>query len=387
MEKYHKTDISPVEKENERDENYPASNPQIDNSRTKNNYHIIKRRGSYTEYINGRIAELNLPKKPRSDAVLMTSFVIGSDKEFFTMLSKKEQEYFFSRCTMFFGKRYGLKNIISAVVHIDETTPHMHLNLIPIKDGRLSAKELFNRNELTKLQTDFYEEVGKRWGLERGKEGSQAKHLSTAEYKAKKIIKQAQETAKETITAITAQAQTELQEITRAITKADKHFTSTMQGIKQAQAERDKVIAERNAEADYTQALDDAKQGKFALTKGGLKNQIVVLTTEVNRLEKEVERQKKDIEFTFGEYQKVKAETDQERKATRAIAMMRKQEPEAFARVFFRATSILDSFIPQGEPPVNIGRKRLQEIEKEIEEERKREEQRNKTRGNKNSKE
>ena len=57
----------------------------------------------------------------------------------------------------------------------------MHLNLIPIKGGRLCAKELFNRNELTKLQTDFYEEVGKRWGLERGKEGSQAKHLSTAE--------------------------------------------------------------------------------------------------------------------------------------------------------------------------------------------------------------
>ena len=387
MEKYHKTDISPMEKENERDENYPASNPQIDSSRTKNNYHIIKRTGTYTEYINGRIAELNLPQKPRSDAVLMASFVIGSDKEFFAMLSKEEQEYFFSRCTMFFGKRYGLKNIISAVVHIDETTPHMHLNLIPIKSGRLCAKELFNRNELTKLQTDFYEEVGKRWGLERGKEGSQAKHLSTAEYKAEKIIKQAQETAKEMITGITAQAQTELQEITRAITKADKRFTSTMQDIKQAQAERDKAIEERNAEADYSQALDEAKQGKFALTKGGLKNQIVVLTTEVNRLEKEVERQKKDIEFTFGEYQKVKAENDQERKATRAIAMMRKHEPEAFARVFFRAASILDSFIPQGEPPVNIGRKRLQEIEKEIEEERKREEQRNKTRGNNNSKE
>jgi len=118
-----------------------------------------------------------------------------------------------------------------------------------------------------------------------------------------------------------------------------------------------------------------------------LKNQIVVLTTEVNRLRKEVERQKKDVEFTFGEYQKVKAENDQERKATRAIAMMRKHEPEAFARVFFRATSILHSFIPQDEPPANIGRRRLQEIEREIEEERKREEQRNKTRGNKNSKE
>lgn len=83
MEKYHKTDISPVEKENERDENYEASNPQIDRERTKDNYHTFARYCSYTEFINKRIDELNLSTKPRKDAVLMASFVIGSDGEFF----------------------------------------------------------------------------------------------------------------------------------------------------------------------------------------------------------------------------------------------------------------------------------------------------------------
>lgn len=72
-------------------------------------------------------------------------------------------------------------------MHYDETTPHMHLNLMPVtKDGRLCSKQLFDKPQLQKLQTDFYESVGKRWGLQRGKEGSQEKHLSTAEFKAKK---------------------------------------------------------------------------------------------------------------------------------------------------------------------------------------------------------
>ena len=51
MEKYHKTDIAPVEQENERDENYRADNPQIDAGRTRENYNIIKRQRSYTQFI------------------------------------------------------------------------------------------------------------------------------------------------------------------------------------------------------------------------------------------------------------------------------------------------------------------------------------------------
>lgn len=180
MEKYHKTDIYPVERENERDENYEASNPQIDSERTKNNYHTCKRSCSYTEFINRRIEELNLPTKSRKDAVLMTSFVIGSDGDFFKGLSQYDQEDFFAECTRYFADKYGAENIISAVVHNDETTPHLHLILMPIHNGRLCCKDLFNRTELTKLQTDFHEKVGKRWGLERGKEGSTKKHLSTA---------------------------------------------------------------------------------------------------------------------------------------------------------------------------------------------------------------
>ena len=191
MEKYHKTDIAPVEQENERDETYRASNPQIDPTRTGSNYHLIKRQRSYTQFINDKIEALDLPTKVRKDAVLMCSFVVGSDRKFFGELSPSEQRQFFVDCTRFFAERYGEGNIISVVVHMDETTPHLHLNLIPIAGGRLCAKKLFDRKALTTLQTDLYREVGAKWNLQRGKEGSQAKHLSTAEFKAKKIVEQA----------------------------------------------------------------------------------------------------------------------------------------------------------------------------------------------------
>ena len=188
MEKYHKTDIAPVEQENERDETYRASNPQIDSTRTGGNYHIIMRQRSYTQFINDKIKALDLPTKVRKDAVLMCSFVVGSDGAFFKNLSLQEQRQFFVDCTRFFADRYGEGNIISAVIHTDETTPHLHLNLIPIAGGRLCAKKLFDRKALTALQTDLHREVGAKWNLQRGKEGSQAKHLDTAEFKAKKIV-------------------------------------------------------------------------------------------------------------------------------------------------------------------------------------------------------
>ena len=142
MEKYHKPDVCPIEKENERDENYKADNPQIDSERTLNNFHTVMRDESYTDYINQRLKENDL--KPRKDAVLMCSFVIGSDGEFFESLTETEERKFFYDATNYFANKYGRENIISAVVHNDETTPHLHLNLMPLASERLCAKDFYS---------------------------------------------------------------------------------------------------------------------------------------------------------------------------------------------------------------------------------------------------
>lgn len=216
MEKYKRQEVSPVEQENERDETYQASNPQIDSSRTHLNYHIIYPMKSYMEKINGRLSELELKRKIRSDAILMNSFIVTSDGEFFKNLHPWEQREFFRDCAEFFSEKYGSENMISAVVHMDETTPHKHLNFIPVNEGRLSSKSLFDRQKLAQLQTELHESVGKKWGLQRGKEGSQAKHLSTAEYKAKKIIESAEKRERE-IDEQTERKKAELDDLTQTV--------------------------------------------------------------------------------------------------------------------------------------------------------------------------
>lgn len=156
MEKYKRQEVSPIEEENERDESYEASNPNIDNSCTRGNYHIVYPFKSYIEIINKRLSQLELKLKIRSDAIVMNSFVVTSDGEFFKDLHPWEQQDFFRDCVQFFEDKYGEENIISAVVHLDETTPHLHLNFVPINNGRLSSKSLFDRQKLAQLQTELW---------------------------------------------------------------------------------------------------------------------------------------------------------------------------------------------------------------------------------------
>lgn len=328
MEKYHKQDVAPIEKENERGENYEASNPQIDSERTRNNYRFTPYFGkTYTEFVNGRIKELGL--SPRKDAVVMNSFVLGSDKTFFDGLAKIEQYNFFSDCYKFFAERYGEENIIAAVVHNDETTPHMHLNLMPVtKDGRLCSKQLFDKLQLQQLQTDFYETVGKRWGLQRGKEGSQKKHLSTAEFKAKKIIEQAE--------------------------------------------------AIREESQVYADALTEAKSGNIPRKRGKLQEQVIALTAENKDL---TARLDKSMGETL-EYAK-KAETlqrqrDNDNRYIHAGKTLARTNPTEYRRIAYGKPktigSFFDSVLSLFTPDVVRQIPRLQQIEAEIEEERKKQE-------------
>ncbi|HCH74548.1 MAG TPA: hypothetical protein DEV87_05130 [Clostridiales bacterium] len=198
MEKYKRGDIVGIERENERDENYKSTkNPQIDKSRTHLNYHTLPYEKKYLSLIDERIKELAPKRKIKDDAVLITSFILGSDKEFFDRITAEQQKQFFADCTEFFAERYGKENVVSAVVHLDESTPHLHFNLMPVTDGRLCAKELFARTALRDLQTVFYEVVGKKYRLKRGKEGSTAKHLDTVAFKTKKMTEAAEEKIRE----------------------------------------------------------------------------------------------------------------------------------------------------------------------------------------------
>lgn len=330
MEKYHKQEVSPVEEENERNETFEADNPQIDSERTIDNYHMNFSGLTYTEFINNRLKELGL--HPRKDAVVMNSFVVGSDKAFFDGLPKMLQYNFFSDCAEFFEERYGQENVISAVVHLDETTPHMHLNLIPITpDGRLCSKDLFDKPKLQQLQTDFYEAVGKKYGLQRGKEGSQAKHLSTAEYKAKKIIEEAEE------------------------------------------------IKRKNQV--YADALKETQNGEIPKKSGKLQEQVIALTVENKDLKNRLDRSMQDTLDMVKENGKLKAEKDKEGKFAQIGKYIASNAPNLCRSILNGATPTKVFFSTVEDlckPSVMTQVPRLQQIEAEIEEERVKYERRNK---------
>lgn len=103
---------------------------------------------------------------------------IGGSPGALNAMSREDQDAYFRRALDWLGERHGKENVLSAVIHRDEATPHMTVMTIPLDDrGRLNARALVgDRGKLSAMQTDFAEQVGQPHGLERGVQGSKATH-------------------------------------------------------------------------------------------------------------------------------------------------------------------------------------------------------------------
>lgn len=168
-----------------RREKESRTNPDIDKDRSQDNLALVDC-PDFKQAIQQRLDTLSSSKAVRKDAVVMAQVLVTSGPEYFENMPKEKQRAFFEQSLDFIAARYGRENILSAVVHLDERTPHMHVDLTPIRDGRLTAKTIFTQQEFSSLHTDFHRAVGASWGLLRG-ETKEAKqyHLDTASYKYK----------------------------------------------------------------------------------------------------------------------------------------------------------------------------------------------------------
>ena len=142
--KYKGPEISNIEAHNERKKEKYASNPDIDNSRKNLNYHLIEPVGKYRAESNRLIEEYGC--RTRKDSVRVVEVLITATPEFFKGKKKSEIRAYFQTALEFIEKYQDAKTILSAVVHMDEKTPHMHLSFVPItQDGRLCAKEILGK--------------------------------------------------------------------------------------------------------------------------------------------------------------------------------------------------------------------------------------------------
>ena len=172
--KYKGPEIGRIESHNERTKEKYASNPDIDTSRSHLNFQLVFPERKYRAEAEKQIAEAGC--RTRSDSVRVVEVLVTARPEFFKGKKKAEVRAYFNEALDFMQKHQSKDTIISAVVHMDEKTPHMHLCFVPLtEDKRLSAKEIVgNKKKLTWWQDEFWKHmVGKYPDLERGESASE----------------------------------------------------------------------------------------------------------------------------------------------------------------------------------------------------------------------
>ena len=195
-EKYTKEKMLQISPHNERQKK-SYSNKNIDKNKTYLNYHLKKPiENTYLKEFKRLKEENNLKGQIHKNSIYVCEMLITSDKKFFDSIGEEETKRYFKESFNFISqyKHLGKENIISAVVHLDEETPHMHLVFIPVvnsvdknknKIRKISSSEFWReKNSYTILQDRFYEFIkSKNFNLERGNTKEKQKHLNVEDLK------------------------------------------------------------------------------------------------------------------------------------------------------------------------------------------------------------
>lgn len=124
-----------------------------------------------------------LPEKVRKNGVRAVEFMMTVSPEVMQRKDFNATKYL-NACSNWAREKFGKENVFFIAYHRDETTPHVSLLLTPIdENGKLNARKFFGgRDKMSALQDDFYNSVGKEFGLDRGIKGSKAKHQTIKSY-------------------------------------------------------------------------------------------------------------------------------------------------------------------------------------------------------------
>lgn len=184
-EKRKRTDITGIQKENNR--TATGYNNSVNRERSELNVPLIQS-NNWTQDIKAEIDRAGA--HTRSNSVVALDTLYTASPQFFDDKTQEQTEHFFKECLQFHQERFG--HIISAVIHYDETTPHLHVVSVPLtQDGRLSARDVIgNRAKMSRTQDMFYEQVGKVYGLDRGERGDgqeKKEHTSAQEHTLREV--------------------------------------------------------------------------------------------------------------------------------------------------------------------------------------------------------
>lgn len=307
IEQFNKGSLGKIGGETERTSKHHR-NEDIDSERTPLNLYFKKSEGGLTAQWKKTMQELNATFKETKKSTAFEGMIITSDTAFFERLGWKKGENtpyavmdFFNRCYEFALQEIGYKgtdkNILSAVIHLDETTPHLQLYYIPVvdtakkkvyekgADGKVlrnekgspiqkkdeHGKSVYEYVELEQpklcssdfwgerggqlsygnLQDSFHEQIGVQYGLDRGEVGSNKKHTTKYQWQKQK------------------------QEAELASLEAEKvHAEEIIEQAQTAVETRDKALEELKPLQGYLDAFHEALSGDLPFSPGKLKRML-----------------------------------------------------------------------------------------------------------------
>lgn len=152
------------------DRTHSSSTSNIDERRTAMNYDLAETDQPLhaLDFLHKRMSEIKVLK--RANVNVMCDWVITAPES----LTPEELPLFFSECYKFLTERYGRENVITAPVHMDETSPHIHYAFVPVvtdkKKGipKLSAKERITRKDLSTFHQDLTKHMTAVFGRDIG---------------------------------------------------------------------------------------------------------------------------------------------------------------------------------------------------------------------------
>lgn len=311
--------------------------------------------------------DLNVTFREKKDSVAFEGMIITSDTAFFKRLGWKKDEDtsyvvidFFNRCYEFALQEIGYngtdKNVLSAVIHLDETTPHLQLYYIPIvdtakkkvyekgTDGKVKRNEkgspIQKKDERGKslyeyvpleqpklcssdfwserggqlsygnMQDRFYEQISIHYGLGRGEVGSNKKHTTKYQWQKHK------------------------QEAELAALEAEK--TRAEEIIGQA-TEAEAIISEAEPVKELLEDYEKAKSEKIPFSGKKKDEQIIALRTKNEQLEREIKVRGKDQEYLYKQLQETTRRNNSEDTAYRMVSDILSAYPDEFDALLRKA--------------------------------------------------
>lgn len=176
-------------KEMEQERKGKISNEEIDLDKTHLNYDLVESNKNLYQRVKDRVEEVRAVSRIQKNSVVDYSNIITVPKEQFKEWGLDKSKKYLEEVYNYFCEEFGKENVVSAKVHLDETTPHMHLHFVPVnkENGKLQARALMTPARINKIHTEapkYLQEKG--FEVERGK-GKTEKSLDIHRYKAEKM--------------------------------------------------------------------------------------------------------------------------------------------------------------------------------------------------------